>query len=114
MAQLYVGCTNSGEWTKYTINVKTTGRYKIGVMYTANVDGQISIAINDSDATGALNIKSTYDKEDPVAWRQWHHWNYANNLAEIKLQKGVQTFTFHTVAIGEMNYYYLEFSLVKE
>lgn len=114
MEQLYLGWTNPGEWTKYTINVKTTGRYKIGVMYTANLDGQISIAINDSDVTGALNIKSTYSKEDPVAWRQWHHWNYIDGLAEIELKKGLQTLTLHTVAKGEMNYDYLNFSLIKE
>lgn len=114
MEQLYVGWTKPSEWTKYTINVKTAGHYKIGIMYTANVDGQISIAINNSDATGALNITSTYDKKDPVAWRQWHHWNYTDNLVEIELKKGSQTLTLHTVAKGEMNYDYLAFSLIKE
>lgn len=113
MEQLYVGWTSPGEWTKYTINVQTTGRYKISLMYTANADGQISIAINDTDVTGALHISSTFNGDDPVDWRQWHHWNYAGNLVEIELKKGLQTLTLHTVATGAMNYDYLEFTLIE-
>ncbi len=38
--QLYVGWTSPGEWTKYTINVKTEGSYKLGLMYTSNQNGK--------------------------------------------------------------------------
>ena len=31
MNQLYIGWTNPGEWTKYTVDVKSSGRYRIGM-----------------------------------------------------------------------------------
>ncbi len=86
--QLYLGWTEPGEWTKYTVNVKKSGTYQIGLMYTANQNGQISIASQDKRGSGLLNIASTFDKDDPIAWRQWHHWNYAENLGQIHLKKG--------------------------
>lgn len=112
MDQLYVGWTNPGEWTKYTIDVKKTGQYRVGLMYTAHETGQISLSINDVDFTGPLTIESTYDARDTVPWRQWHHWNYLDNIAEITLKKGRQTLTLHTVAAGQMNYDYLNFSII--
>ncbi len=112
MDQLYVGWTNPGEWTKYTVDVKKTGRYRVGVMYTAHDIGQISLSVNDIDLTGPLSIESTYDARDTVAWRQWHHWNYLDNITEITLKKGIQTLTLHTVANGQMNYDYLNFSII--
>lgn len=109
MDQLYVGWTNPGEWTKYTVDVKKTGLYRVGIMYTAHADGQVSLAVNNKDITGPLDISSTYVEQDTVAWRQWHHWNYRENLAEIKLRKGIQVLTLRTVANGQMNYDYLNF-----
>lgn len=112
MDHLYLGWTSPGEWIKYTIDVKKTGRYHLGIQYTAHEDGQISISINDKDVTGPLHIVSTYDQRDTVAWRQWHHWNYLDHIAEIGLQKGRQVLTLHTVANGQMNYDYLNFTAI--
>jgi hypothetical protein len=112
--QLYVGWTKPGEWTKYTVNVKEEGTYQLGLMYTSNKNGKISISVNDKDATGPITITSTYVKADTVAWRQWHHWNYLNNMAKIKLKSGLQTITLHTVEFGDMNYDYINFELVKQ
>jgi hypothetical protein len=109
--QLYVGWTKPGEWTKYTVNVKEEAIYQLGLMFTSNKNGKISIAVNDKDVTGPIAIPSTYDKADTVAWRQWHHWNYLNNIAKIKLEKGLQTITLHTVELGDMNYDYINFEL---
>jgi hypothetical protein len=50
---------------------------------------------------------------DTVAWRQWHHWNYLDQIARIDLKKGLQTITLHTVEIGQMNYDFINFKLVK-
>jgi hypothetical protein len=111
--QFYVGWTAPGEWTKYTVNVKQTGIYKLGIKYTSNQNGKISIAVNDEDKTGPLLINSTFVAADTIAWRQWHHWNYIDNLARIDLKKGLQTITIHTVEIGQMNYDYINFELVK-
>jgi hypothetical protein len=107
--QLYVGWTKPSEWTKYTVNVKTSGTYLLGIMFTANKNGKISISVNDTDVTGPLSIPSTFVSADTVPWRQWHHWNYLDNIARIKLEKGEQTITIHTVETGEMNYDYINF-----
>ena len=111
--QLYVGWTEKGEWLKYTVNVKRKGTYKVGLMYTANKNGTISLSVNDKDATGPVTVPTTFVAKDNVGWRQWHHWNYIDNLTEVKLKKGVQVITLHTVAVGGMNYDRLVFELKK-
>ena len=110
--QLYVGWTAPGEWTKYTVNVTKTGIYQLGLMYTSNQNGKISISVNDKDATGLISIPSTFVEADTVPWRQWHHWNYIDQIARIDLKKGLQTITIHTVEIGQMNYDYINFQKV--
>ena len=112
--QLYVGWTKPGEWTKYTVNVNESGTYKLGLMYTSNKGGKISLAVSDVDATGAIEIPTTYAEADTVAWRQWHHWNYLEKMAQIKLEKGLQTITLHTIENGDMNYDYISFDRIKE
>jgi hypothetical protein len=111
--QLYVGWTSPGEWIKYTINVQKSGSYKLGLMYTSNQNGKISFSVNDIDVTGPISVPTTYVAVDSVAWRQWHHWNYIGNIAKINLRKGLQTFTIHTVEIGQMNYDFIDFQPVK-
>ncbi|WP_204524831.1 carbohydrate-binding protein [Confluentibacter citreus] len=111
--QLYVGWTQAGEWTKYTIDVKISGVYQIGLMYTSNQNGKISVVSNKTGNSGILNVPTTFHKDDPIAWRQWHHWNYIHDLGTIPLKKGIQTITLLTVAVGQMNYDYLEFKLLK-
>jgi hypothetical protein len=111
--QFYVGWTWPGEWTKYTVNVTKAGTYQLGIMYTSNKNGKISISVNDKDATGPILIPTTFVAADSVAWRQWHHWNYLSKMAQIDLKKGLQTITLHTVDIGNMNYDYINFELVK-
>ena len=111
--QLYVGWTAPGEWTKYTVDVKQSGKYIVGLMYTANQNGKVSIAVNDVDATGPIDIPNTFVAADTIAWRQWHHWNYLEKIATIELHEGRQTLTLHTVAVGQMNYEHLDFKLVE-
>lgn len=111
--QLYVGWTAPGEWTKYTVSITEAGSYKIGLMFTSNQNGKISISVNDLDATGPIAIPTTFVEADSVAWRQWHHWNYIDDIAKIDLKEGLQTITIHTVEEGQMNYDFLNFQLVK-
>ena len=106
----YAGWTAPGEWLKYTVKVKKAGRYKVSLMYTSNHGGKISLSVNDKDATGPITVKTTYHEDDPVGWRQWHHWNILENFTVIELKKGVQVLTLHTVEEGEMNYMWLDFS----
>ena len=111
--QLYVGWTKPGEWTKYTVKVTTAGTYQLGIMYTSNKNGKISISVNDHDVTGPILIPSTAVAAEPVAWRQWHHWNYLDKMAQVELKKGIQTITLHTVEVGDMNYDYINFERIK-
>lgn len=111
--QLYVGWTKPGEWTKYTVNVTEAGTYQLGIMFTSNKNGKISIAVNDTAATGLITIPSTANEKETVPWRNWHHWNYLDNIAQIKLKKGIQTITLHTEELGDMNYDYINFKKIK-
>jgi len=111
--QLYVGWTEPGEWMNYTVQVQKSGVYKLGVMYTSNRGGKISLAINNKDVTGPIDIASTFAAADSLNWRQWHHWNYLDNIAEIDLKKGMHILTLTTFVEGNMNYDFLEFTLIK-
>lgn len=111
--QLYVGWTNPGEWTKYTVNVEKAGTYQLGIMYTSNQNGKISISVNDIDVTGPVSIPATFVSADTIAWRQWHHWNYLDSIAAIELKEGIQILTLHTVEIGQMNYDFINFKWIK-
>ncbi|QEC70233.1 carbohydrate-binding protein [Panacibacter ginsenosidivorans] len=110
--QFYVGWTQPGEWIKYTIQVEKSGNYQLGLMFTSNKNGKISFAVNDKDVTGPIMVPSTFVAADTVAWRQWHHWNYIDNIASIHLDKGLQTFTIHTVDVGNMNYDFINFKRI--
>lgn len=111
--QLYVGWTKPGEWIKYTVDVTKAGIYQLGIMFTSNKNGKISISVNDLDVTGPLLIPSTAVAAETVPWRQWHHWNYLDDIARIDLKKGKQTITIHTVELGDMNYDYINFKRLK-
>jgi hypothetical protein len=108
--QLYVGWTEPGEWIKYTIDVKETGRYRIRLMYTANGDGAIALDIDGKPSTETLKISSTYNASDSIAWRQWHHWNKSGELTTVEISKGIHTLTLRIVEHGNMNFDYIEFT----
>ena len=111
MNLLYVGWTEPGEWVKYTVKVEKAGTYTVGLLYTSNQGGKISVSVNNEDVTGPIDIQSTFHNDDPVDWRQWHHWNIAENIAKITLEKGTQVLTLHTIETGQMNYAWLNFEL---
>ena len=108
--QLYVGWTQPGEWINYTVLVKEPGLYRIGLMYTANGDGAISLDIDGKQAADSLKIPTTHDDRDTVAWRQWHHWNKLDSLTAINIPKGKHLLTIHVTEHGNMNFDYLEFT----
>ena len=111
MDQLYVGWTEPGEWINYTVKVNKSVKYTIGLMYTASGDGGISLMLDGKTLKNELLIPSTKNNKEPVAWRQWHHWNLIDSLTTIKLKKGMHVLTLKTVTNGNMNYDFLDFKL---
>jgi hypothetical protein len=107
---LYVGWTDPGEWFNVTVNVKESGLYDVGLLYTARNGGAIFLDLDGKKAGNLIKIDSTYNALDPIAWRQWHHWNYAKDLTRIMLPKGRHVLTIHVVLEGNMNLAYLDFS----
>lgn len=111
---LYVGWTEPGEWFNITVDVAQAGTYTADLLYTSNRGGTISIGVNEKDATASLGIASTYDSADPVAWRQWHHWNLAPKLFKLRLDKGKNVLTVHILTQGQMNLAYFDFKPAPE
>jgi hypothetical protein len=107
--QLYVGWTVAGEWFNMTVAVEHAGVYTFDLLYTSNRGGTISLDWNGKPLVPSINIISTRTAKDPVAWRQWHHWNLMTNIAEVKLPKGVGVLTLHIVTEGNMNLACLDF-----
>lgn len=106
---LYVGWTEPGEWFNITVDVAEAGDYTIDLLYTSNRGGSISFDVDGKPATGAIGVASTYDAADPVAWRQWHHWNVAAGIATLHLFAGHSLLTVHIVTNGQMNLATLDF-----
>ena len=100
---LYVGWTAPGEWFNVTVQVAEAGEYSADLLYTSNRGGTISLDVNGKPATEPLVITSTFDAADPVAWRQWHHWNIAPGIAKLKLPAGKAVLTVHILTEGQMN-----------
>ena len=106
---LYVGWTEPGEWFNITVEVAESGVYTADLLYTSNRGGTISVGVNGKDAIGPLVIQSTYNASDPVAWRQWHHWNIARNILKLRLAAGKNVLTVHILSQGNMNLAYFDF-----
>jgi hypothetical protein len=107
--QLYVGWTEPGEWFKITVQVDRAGIYIADLLYTSNRGGAISLDVNGKDATGPLTITSTFNAYDPIAWRQWHHWNIAPAIVKVPLPAGKSVLTVHILTEGNMNLAYFDF-----
>jgi hypothetical protein len=106
---LYVGWTEPGEWFNITVDAAHPGNYDADFLYTSNRGGTISIDVNGKDATGPLQVPATYDPSDPVAWRQWHHWDLVAKFFKVRLSKGRNVLTVHILTGGNMNLAYFDF-----
>jgi hypothetical protein len=100
---LYVGWTEPGEWFNITVQVVEAGNYTADLLYTSNRGGTISLDVSGEPGTGPLTIVSTFNAADPLAWRQWHHWNLAPALVKLKLPAGKSVLTVHVLSGGQMN-----------
>lgn len=107
--QLYVGWTEPGEWFNITVDVSQAGLYSADLLYTSNRGGTISMDVDGKDATGPVTIPSTFNASDPIAWRQWHHWNLAAGIVKLQLPAGKTVLTVHILTEGNMNLAYFDF-----
>jgi hypothetical protein len=107
--QFYVGWTEPGEWFNITVQVAHAGVYRADFLYTSNRGGTISLDVNGKSATPPLTIASTFNASDPIAWRQWHHWNIMSNLVRLRLPAGKSVITVHILTEGNMNLAYFDF-----
>jgi hypothetical protein len=107
--QLYVGWTEPGEWFKITVEVVRGGTYTMDILYTSNRGGTISVDLDGEKLTGPLEIVSTKNDADPVAWRQWHHWNVMKDMVVRSLPKGKHVLTVRILTNGNMNLAYFDF-----
>ena len=107
--QLYVGWTEPGEWFNITVQVAHAGIYSADLFYTSNRGGAISVDVNGRPASGPLNIASTFNAAEPIAWRQWHHWNLAPAITKLRLHAGKNVLTVHILKAGNMNLAYFDF-----
>ena len=110
----YVGWTEPGEWFNITVYAARAGIYESDFLYTSNRGGTISIDVNGTAATGSLQVPTTFDSADPVAWRQWHHWSLVPNFFTIRLGKGRNVLTVHILTNGNMNLAYFNFKQLHE
>jgi hypothetical protein len=101
--QLYVGWTLPGEWFNLTVNVAHAGLYTADLLYTSNRGGSIGIDVNGQPTGTPINIPSTFSTAEPVAWRQWHHWNLLPNATTLHLPTGKSVLTIHILTGGQMN-----------
>jgi hypothetical protein len=106
---LYVGWTVPGEWFNITVDVARAGKYSADLFYTSNRGGSISLDVNGRDATGGITIPTTYNAAEPIAWRQWHHWNILRNAVTLDLPAGISVLTVHILTEGNMNLMYFDF-----
>lgn len=105
----YVGWTEPGEWINITVQAERAGWYRADLLYTSNRGGTIALDVNGTRATEPLTVESTANPADPVAWRQWHHWNLARGVAKVKLARGRNVLTVRILTEGQMNLAYFDF-----
>jgi hypothetical protein len=112
--QLYLGWTEPGEWTRYSVDVNESADFIIGAMYTSNRGGAIRLFIDDTDTTDFINIPTTYNAADPLSWRQWHHWNYIDSLSVVHINKGRRIITLKIEKQGNFNFDFINFQHAKQ
>lgn len=106
---LYVGWNQVGEWFNITVETTKAGTYVADLLYTAHNDASISFTVDSDPVDVPCNISSTFDAADPIAWRQWHHWNVARDAVTLKLPKGPSVIKITNVEGGNINLATLNF-----
>jgi hypothetical protein len=95
--QLYIGWTEDGEWTNYTVEVKKAGTYRIAAMYS-HTPQTIQFWLNNKPAADCklpIDPAGQFPLQNYPDWIVWHIWNKAD-CGEIHFpQAGRQLLTLH-------------------
>ncbi len=105
MGKCYLAQTNKNDWTKYTVNVKQAGAYKLAFLSAAAETLIPFVAVSlltdkDSAGTGQITLPIT---------TYFHHWVYTRDLAKLNLDVGTQVLRFDVPGNGPMNIDYIDF-----
>jgi hypothetical protein len=99
--QAYLGWTQVGEWTKYTLHVKEAGTYTIGGHLAAGRKGAtVSFTFGDV-TTGPIEIPTTAGYQPGV--EVYHVWERLDHLADVKLPAGDVVMTMKIEAVAGIN-----------
>lgn len=80
-----VGWTNTGEWEKYTVNVASSGTYKVVIRAASpNANGKIHLLFDGVDKTGVLSIPNTGGYQ-----------NYVDITGSVDLTAGTHLMEFY-------------------
>ena len=93
--QLYIGWTEDGEWTNYTVNVQKAGTYRIVAMYSHTAQ-TINFSLNNQPAAECrlpLDPTTQFSMKDYPDWEVWHFWNKADCGEIIFPEAGRQLLT---------------------
>lgn len=88
----YLGWTQTGEWTKYTVHVGESGIYRLGGQFAAaGDDGTLSFTFAPLDkgaeiTTGPLPVPTTAGFQP--GHEVYHVWEKLDDMAEVTLPKG--------------------------
>ena len=97
---LYVAWTRPGEWFNLTVKVLKAGRYGIDFLYSSHQGGEIGLELDGKALASSVSLESTANASNPLAWRLWHHWNMAKDIAEVELPAGVHVLTVRILTEG--------------
>jgi hypothetical protein len=90
--QLYIGWSENGEWTNYTVDVKKAGTYRIVAMYS-NTPQTVQFSLNGKEeADCTLPAYPLWHDPD---WMVWHTWNKADCGSIHFAETGLQLLTLH-------------------
>lgn len=108
LGRFYVGWTATGEWVRYTVDIATSGRYSLGVMYTSRYDGGIMLRCDEQAAGLPVRLASTANDKDER--RNWHHWNYHEQKNALFLPAGRHVLTIRILDPGNLNLDRIDFT----
>ncbi len=78
--QLYIGWTEDGEWTNYTVEVRKAGTYRIAAMYS-HTPQTIQFWLNNKPAADCklpIDPAGQFPLQTYPDWIVWHIWNKAD------------------------------------